>query len=197
MKWNERVAGLGGDHGDIFQQQYGGRQKIAGSVVHTLKRAFPDPEHGGSIRELARLDNCLHLELAEVGFELTVRQINVTIVQPGVAVGLHVHPDQREAWFVVPYGGSLTAYLIDLRDDSPTRGGLNMISLGYRDTIIGIPEGVLHGYWNPTSRPAVLIYLTSHHFSADTESSMFQEGRFHPAGLPEDLKSKLPPHMEP
>jgi len=195
--WKERVAGLGGEPGDIFQQHYVGKPKIFGSVVHILKRAFSDPEHGGSIRELARLEDCLHVELAETGFELTVKQINVTIVQPGVAVGLHVHPDQREAWFAVPCGGSLTAYLIDMRDESPTKGTLNMVSLGYRDTIVGIPEGVLHGYWNPTHLPATLIYLTSHHFSADTDSPGFQEGRLHPADLPEDLRSKLPSNMEP
>jgi len=195
--WKDRVAGLGREHGDIFQQKYGGGQKIDGSVVHTLKRVFPDPEHGGSIRELARLEDCLHLELAESGFDLTVKQINVTIVQPGVAVGLHVHPDQREAWFVVPCGGSLTAYMVDLRDNSPTKEALNLVTLGYQDTIVGIPEGVLHGYWNPTPQPAILIYLTSHHFSIDTDSPTFQEGRMHPSDLPENLRSKLPSHMEP
>ncbi len=197
MSWDERVEGLAGNGASIYRQEYGGSPAIEGSVVHTLTRTFPDPDHGGSFRELARLEDSIHTELAEAGFQLSVRQINVSVVQPGVAVGLHVHPDQRETWFVVPGFGRLTAYLVDLRHGSSTKGMLNKIPLGYRDTLVGIPEGILHGYWNPSHLPAVLVYLTSHVFTPEIDSPHYQEGRLRLSDLPTEIASRLPPHMEP
>jgi len=194
--WEERVRGLAGD-GEVARQIYPTSGRIEGAVVVNLARVFPDPENGGSIRELARLDGTVHEELARAGFVLELRQINVTIVQPGCAVGLHVHPDQREAWFVVPGLGRLTAFMVDLRPHSPTWGTLSRVVMGYRDTLLGIPQGVLHGYHNPTRQEAVLIYLTSHHFEADAASPDFQEGRVAPAALPPDIAAHLPPHMRP
>jgi dTDP-4-dehydrorhamnose 3,5-epimerase-like enzyme len=171
--------------------------RIHGVVSVTLERAFPDPENGGSIRELVRLEKSVATELLAAGFTLEVKQINITVVQPGVAVGLHVHPEQREAWFAVPGFGHLTAYLVDMRTDSPTRGSLNRVVLGFRDTLVAIPEGVLHGYHNATPQPAVLVYLVSHCFDSDSSSRTFQEGRLKPDDLPEQLSSQLPQHMKP
>ena len=196
MAWEERVHGLAGE-GIVTRQIYASAGLIDGAVVLNIARAFPDPENGGSIREIARLDGVAHVELARAGFDLEIRQINVTVVQPGCAVGLHVHPEQREAWFVLPGFGRLTAYAVDLRPESPTRGTVNRVVLGYRDTLMGIPQGVLHGYHNATEREAVLIYLTSHHFDADPESLAFQEGRVRPSDLPAEMGAQLPPHMRP
>lgn len=196
MTWEERTRGLAGTS-PVERQVYHPTPPIHGVAVVTLARAFPDADTGASIREVARLKDGLHEELSEAGFPLSVRQINVTVIPPGVAVGLHVHPEQREAWFVVPGFGRLTAYLVDLRPSSPTQGVVSRVVLGYRDTLLGIPEGVLHGYHNTSRQEAVLLYLTSHHFVADHESPSFQEGRVHPQVLPPHLAKLLPPHMRP
>ena len=197
MSWDKRVAGLGGESAAVYRQHYVSPPRIQGVVALALERAFPDPENGGSIRELARLENSLHKELHAAGFTLPVKQMNITVVQPGIAVGLHVHPDQREAWFVIPGFGQLTAYLVDMRSDSSTRGSLNKVVLGFRDTILAIPEGVLHGYHNATMQPAALVYLVSHFFDSDPESPGFQEGRLEYKDLPEQLADQLPKHMRP
>jgi dTDP-4-dehydrorhamnose 3,5-epimerase-like enzyme len=194
--WEERVRGLAGE-GEVTRQCYTTSGRIDGTVVVHLARVFPDPENGGSIREIARLDGAVHRELASAGFVLELKQINVTIVQPGCAVGLHVHPDQREAWFVLPGRGRLTAFMVDFRPHSPTRNTMSRVVLGYQDTLLGIPQGVLHGYHNPTRQEAILIYLTSHHFEADPASPGFQEGRVAPADLPLEIASHLPPNMKP
>lgn len=196
MSWEERVRGLAGD-GEVTRQIYAASCRIEGAVEVNLGRVFPDADNGGSIRELARLNGIVHEELASAGFSLEVRQVNITVVQPGCAVGLHVHPDQREAWYVLPGFGRLTAYMVDLRPASPTRGALRKVAMGYRDTVLGIPHGVLHGYHNPTRREAILVYLTSHHFEADPASGAFQEGRVLPASLPPHLAAQLPAHMHP
>lgn len=197
MSWDERVASLGGETATVYRQQYASSPRIQGVVALALERAFPDAENGGSIRELARLENSIHKELLAAGFKLAVNQINITVVQSGIAVGLHVHPEQREAWFVVPGFGQLTAYLVDMRSDSTTRGSLNKVVLGFRDTLLAIPEGVLHGYHNATTQPAALVYLVSHFFDADPESPTFQEGRLKHEDLPEQLSVQLPEHMKP
>jgi dTDP-4-dehydrorhamnose 3,5-epimerase-like enzyme len=197
LSWDKRVASLSNETATVYRQHYVTSPRIHGVVAKPLERAFPDAENGGSIRELARLEGSVHQELRQAGFDLTVKQINITVVQPGSAVGLHVHPEQREAWFVVPGLGQLTAYLVDMRSLSPTRGSVNKIVLGFRDTILGIPEGVLHGYHNPTTQPAVLVYLVSHFFDPDPESPAFQEGRLERKDLPDQLARQLPDHMKP
>ncbi len=196
MSWESRVRGLAGE-AEVARQIYHPAPPIHGAVSLVLHRVFPDADTGGSIRELARLREGVHEEIGQAGFSLEVKQVNITIVQPGCAVGLHVHPEQREAWFVVPGFGRLTAFMVDLRPDSPTRGSLATVVLGYRDTLLGIPEGVLHGYHNTTRREAVLVYLTSHFFVADPDSPQFQEGRVWPRDLPPHLATRLPAHMRP
>ncbi|MBN1425945.1 dTDP-4-dehydrorhamnose 3,5-epimerase family protein [Candidatus Fermentibacteria bacterium] len=196
MTWSDRVRGLAGES-EVTRQVYATGARVDGAAVVTLARVFPDPENGGSFREVARLSGCVHEELARAGFNLEVKQINLSVVQPGCAVGLHVHPEQREAWYVLPGFGRLTAFMVDLRAQSPTCGTMNKVVLGYRDTLLGIPQGVLHGYHNTTGQDAVLLYLTSHHFEADPESSSYQEGRLKPADLPPELAAQLPPHMRP
>lgn len=196
VTWLERVRGLAGDK-EVSRQVYSARVRVDGAAVVNLARVFPDPENGGTFREIARLSDTVHEELTQAGFRLEVRQINLTVVQPGCAVGLHVHPEQREAWFVLPGFGRLTAFMVDLRPHSSTRGAIDKVVLGYRDTLLGIPQGVLHGYHNTTRQEAILIYLASHHFQADPESPLFQEGRLRPADLPLELAAQLPPHMRP
>ncbi len=196
MSWNERVRGFAGE-GSVYRESYTGSPRIEGTAIITLERVFPDPGNAGSFRELARFEQSVHLELRSAGFELDVRQVNITVVQPGAAVGLHVHPEQREAWFVVPGFGCLTAFLVDMRSASSTKGVLNKLLLGYRDTMVGIPEGVLHGYFNSTATPAVLVYLVSHHFDSNPDSETFQEGRVSHLTLPEELTSQFPSQMKP
>ena len=78
---NERARGA------YSVQNYGGARQIEGVEVVNLRRFNDD---GGSMTELGRLSEGLHTDLP--GFE--VKQVNFSVMDPGVIKAFHLHKRQ-------------------------------------------------------------------------------------------------------
>lgn len=142
------------------RQEYGKKAPIAGVQVLDLKRFVDD---GGDFQELGRLDEKGEL-LALPGFK--VRQVNYSVMHPGVVKAWHLHHKQEDVWFVPPQHRVLVG-LLDCRDDSATKGQTMRLVLGDgRSQLLHIPRGVAHGACNLTGSDAVIVYMVNQQFSA-------------------------------
>ena len=151
----------------VFRNQdYG--QTIEGVKTARLARFADD---GGSLTELGRFADGAHQVFA--GFKIA--QINYGTIEPGVIKAFHVHPRQRDVWFVPPEHRVLLV-LVDVRDDSPTARKAVKVMLGAGSSmLVSIPQGVAHGLRNLGDGPASIIYMTDAHFSPDPATT--EEGR--------------------
>jgi len=149
----------------VTTQDYSPNTTIDGVHFIDLKMFTDD---GGSFMELLRLDN--GLTLSEEGFEL--RQINHSIVDPGLVKAWHLHFQQDEMWYIPPANKVLLG-LYDVRDDSPTKGESMRIALGdHKTRLLYIPHGVAHGVANITLERQQIIYFSSQHFNPEDENRL-------------------------
>lgn len=140
-------------------QAYGSQPPIDGVTYHRLRkhRALE-----GSFMEYLRIS-----EGAAEGLPLAfdVRQISFSRAVPGRINAFHVHPKavQDELWTVVE--GSLLVWLIDVREDSRTKGMRRCVLLsGEEPAILSIPTGVAHGY-KAGPEGALLVYVMNSQFN--------------------------------
>lgn len=70
----------------------------------------------------------------------------------------HYHPTVQEDRFLVAYGEVITA-IADTREDSPTKGLLNLFYMKADQTpfVLLIPKETLHGFMVVSKTPAVLL----------------------------------------
>ncbi|MDD2646741.1 MAG: dTDP-4-dehydrorhamnose 3,5-epimerase family protein [Patescibacteria group bacterium] len=89
-----------------------------------------------------------------------IKQTTYTETLPGVIKAFHWHKKQRDYWFVA--GGLAQVVLYDLRQDSSTKGQIDVFYLGEKNlALLIIPPGVAHGYRVLGNKPACLFYHTS------------------------------------
>lgn len=115
----------------------------------------------GAFMEYLRLGGGL-VEGLPVSFQL--RQISLSWAAPGRINAFHIHPKriQDELWCVVQ--GALLVWLVDLRDDSPSKGTRRSFLLsGEAPSLLYIPSGVAHGY-RAGHQGALLLYATNDPF---------------------------------
>lgn len=144
----------------VTTQNYGKKVTIEG--VEFLTPPF-HRDDSGNFTELARLNGGQYQGLE--GFE--AKQINMSVVLPGVIKAFHFHHNQEDLWYVSPYE-RLLVNLIDAREDSPTKGQQMRIVLGGgSNTLLRIPAGVIHGGGNLWQQPVNLIYFVTNHFNAE------------------------------
>jgi len=88
----------------------------------------------------------------------------------GVVRAWHYHLNQRDLWFVPPGSGKIQVGLYDARADSPTRDLVQEVIMGGGNVILlGIPEGVYHGYTTLSSPGSSLINSTNQPYDATDE----------------------------
>jgi dTDP-4-dehydrorhamnose 3,5-epimerase-like enzyme len=88
-------------------------------------------------------------------FDVVTGDINITHAYPGVTTAWHAHRRQFDEWFVIK--GALKVGLAVENPDGTFRA--RFISLSeYDGKVLRIPPGVLHGWRNMTSEPAILMY---------------------------------------
>ena len=157
-----------GDIADEFRSSvktYGTKTPLAGVKIHRLTRHVDDR---GFLQEIyrARADHPGSEGLAEFFRDVAVAQINFTIVNAENHVkGLHYHLKQQDVWFC-PHPSKAKFVLFDVRKDSPTFGGTQVVVAGDgHDVLVRIPEGVAHGY-RPLSNPCALFYIVTRTFDA-------------------------------
>ena len=88
-------------------------------------------------------------------FDVVTGDINITHAYPGVTTAWHAHTRQYDEWFVIK--GALKVGLAVENPDGTFR--TRFVSLSEHDgRVLRIPPGVLHGWRNMTSEPAILMY---------------------------------------
>ena len=153
---------------NLTLQDYTKKSTIDGVEIINLKRFNDD---GGSFTELARATSGIPESLP--GFE--IKQVNFSEMSPSVIKAFHVHKNQTDIWFVPPRDKILLV-LVDVREDSPTKGIIMRIPLGdCNSRLVKIPPGIAHGCKNISTEIGQIIYFVNQIFSADPEIS--DEGR--------------------
>lgn len=100
--------------------------------------------------------------------DFEVRQSSITLTGPGVIKAFHFHKLQDDIF--CPLVGAIRIALVDMRNDSPTRGFANSIFCGERHLkAVRIPRGVAHGYEVFPPDPMQMVYYTNQHYNQDDE----------------------------
>ena len=95
-------------------------------------------------------------------------QVAFTVSYPGVIKAIHYHFEQIDLW--APISGMLQVCLYDLREPSPTCGGLNTLFVGSsRPWKLRIPPGVGHGYKVLGIESSVLVYTMNRLYNPHDE----------------------------
>lgn len=149
-------------------KDYQGKANIEGVEFQRL-RVFPDDR--GSFCEQIRLsedgDFSFYNHQGElISFkDFKIRQINSSVMRPGVIKAWHYHLEQTDVWTVAPGCGNLLVGLVDLREDSPTKGNSMRVFLGdYNPGMLRIPSGLAHGCMNINNEDTVLTYYVNQLF---------------------------------
>lgn len=143
---------------DLSVQDYSKKQVIDGVQLINLNMFVDD---GGSLAEIVRLDDNGCLQILP---EFKVRQSTFSQMLPGVIKAFHLHYNQEDVWFIMPYDRLLIG-LFDARKDSPTYNQSMRFVMGAgRAQALYIPRGVAHGLANVWQNPANMIYFVNQCF---------------------------------
>jgi dTDP-4-dehydrorhamnose 3,5-epimerase len=145
---------------ELSVQDYSKKAVIEGVQLINLNMFTDD---GGSLAEIVRLDDNGCLQILP---EFKVRQVTFSQMLPGTIKAFHLHYNQEDVWFIMPYDRLLIG-LFDCRKDSPTYNQQMRFVLGAgKATALYIPRGVAHGLANLWSNTANMIYLVNQCFNA-------------------------------
>ncbi len=146
---------------DLSVQDYGKKVAIDGVKIIPLNLFVDD---GGALAEIARLDDNGNLQILP---EFKVKQSTFSQLLPGTIKAFHLHYNQEDLWFVMPYDRVLVG-LLDSRKNSSTYQKTMRFVLGAgRAQALYIPRGVAHGLANVWTQPANMIYLVNQLFDAE------------------------------
>lgn len=146
---------------DISVQDYGQKTKIEGVQLITLNSFVDD---GGALAEVVRLDENGNLTILP---EFKVRQTTWSQMLPGTIKAFHLHFNQEDVWFIMPYDRLLIG-LFDARENSKTyKQTMRFVMGAGRAQILYLPRGVAHGLANPWTAPSNMIYFVNQHFDAN------------------------------
>jgi dTDP-4-dehydrorhamnose 3,5-epimerase len=86
---------------------------------------------------------------------------------PGTIKAFHLHFNQEDVWFVMPYDRLLIG-LFDARENSKTyKQSMRFVMGAGRAQILYLPRGVAHGLANIWQQPANMIYFVNQQFDAN------------------------------
>ncbi len=146
---------------ELSVQDYSKKVSIDGVKILPLNLFVDD---GRAMAEIIRLDENGHALILP---EFKVRQSNFSILMPGTIKAFHLHYNQEDLWFVMPYDRVLVG-LFDARKDSATYQKSMRFVLGAgRAQVLYIPRGVAHGVANIWTHPASMIYLVNQLFNPE------------------------------
>lgn len=146
---------------DLSVQDYQKKPVIDGVQIIALPTFVDD---GGALAEIARVDENGNLLLIP---EFKVRQATWSQMLPGTIKAFHLHYNQEDVWFVMPYDRMLVG-LFDARENSPTyKNTMRFVMGAGRAQILYLPRGVAHGLANVWQNPANMIYFVNQRFDAE------------------------------
>ena len=115
------------------------------------KRARVIPDERGRLGEILRADDPFFSKFGQTYF---------TTTYPGVVKAWHFHKKQTDIFYAIK--GLLKIGLYDARDDSSTKGEVNMVYLGeHLPGLVKIPPGVYHGWMCVSDYEAIIVNVTS------------------------------------
>lgn len=146
---------------DLSIQDY--RKKITIDGVQLIGlQSFVDD--GGALAEIARLDENGNLVLIP---EFKVRQSTWSQMLPGTIKAFHLHYNQEDVWFIMPYDRMLVG-LFDARENSPTyKASMRLVMGAGRAQLLYLPRGVAHGLANVWQNPANMMYFVNQCFDPE------------------------------
>ena len=150
------------------------------AAIHGVKtkalRVVPDER--GWLMEILRAD--------EPELFSKFGQVYVSATYPGVVKAWHYH--QRQVDHFACIAGMVKLVLIDTREDSPTKGGVNEFFLGtHNPTLVQVPNLVYHGWKCISPEPALVVNVPTEPYRHDDPD----EYRLDPHGtLPYDWTRK-------
>ena len=143
---------------DISVQDYQKKPAIEGVQLITLNSFVDD---GGALAEIVRFDDNGNLAALP---EFKVRQTTWSQMLPGTIKAFHLHYNQEDVWFVMPYDRLLIG-LFDARENSATyKNTMRFIMGAGRAQILYLPRGVAHGLANVWQQPSNMIYFVNQQF---------------------------------
>jgi len=143
----------------VTVQSYEKKPVIEGVKIVDLTTFIED---GGDFTEVARLNEKGEHQFIE---GLKVRQMNYSVIVPGVIKAFHLHFRQNEAWYVPPYSRALVG-LFDVRKSSKTKGvSMRVVLGGGKSRLLYIPMGVAHGVANVWKENTILLYFVDQQFN--------------------------------
>lgn len=124
------------------------------------KRLTVHPDCRGRLMEVLRRDDELFQQFG---------QVYITTVYPGVVKAWHYHKVQTDNLAAVV--GMVQIALYDAREDSPTKGEVNVFYSGvHSPLLVQVPPMVYHGFKNVGLEEAVVLNVpteTYHHEQPD------------------------------
>jgi dTDP-4-dehydrorhamnose 3,5-epimerase len=118
-------------------------------------------DDGGNFAEIARFSGG-NVEGLKTPFE--ARQLSMSVLTPGTVKAFHLHFNQDDLWYTLPYE-RLLVNLHDVREGSPTFDNhMRIVMGGGKNTLLRIPKGVAHGVSNPYEKNMMMFYLTDQQF---------------------------------
>ncbi len=107
------------------------------------------PDHRGRLMEVLRSDDDLFSKFG---------QAYITTVYPGVVKAWHYHRVQADNLAVLV--GMVQVALYDPRDESPTKGQLDVLYAGLHNPIlVHVPRLVHHGFKNIGTEEAIVLNI--------------------------------------
>ncbi len=148
---------------------------IHGVRTKALRRI---PDERGWLMEILRADDA---DLYE-----RFGQVYASATYPGVVKAWHYHKRQTDNFACI--AGMVKLVLVDTREDSPTRGGVNEFFIGDQNpAIVQVPNLVYHGWKCIGSEPSLVINVPTETYKYDDPD----EYRLEPHGtLPYDWTRK-------
>jgi dTDP-4-dehydrorhamnose 3,5-epimerase len=117
---------------------------IEGVVV---KRLQVHPDQRGRLMEILRCDDEVFRKFG---------QVYMTTVYPGVVKAWHYHKVQEDNFAVL--AGMVQVALYDPREDSPTKGEVNVVHAGiHNPVLVHVPPFVYHGFKNVGTEEAIVV----------------------------------------
>lgn len=145
----------------VYIQDYSPKPKIEGVKIISLKNFVGED---GDFSELLRIG--ANGEIAEL-VDFKIAQINRSRLIPGSIKAWHIHLNQEDVWYLPP-SDSLFVGLLDVRQDSSTKGVSMRINLGGgNSTLLYIPRGVAHGMKNNSKKDINLFYFVNQQFNLE------------------------------
>jgi len=122
-----------------------------------VKRLRVIPDQRGRLMEILRRDDDVF-----TGFG----QAYMTTAYPGVVKAWHYHRKQSDN--IAAVQGTVEVALYDARDNSPTRGEVNVFYAGIHNPIlVHIPPLVYHGFKNVGTEEAIIINCPTEPYDYD------------------------------